>query len=210
QLILLLLRQRLGDYCLLRRLRIDRPLVELPAGGGDLDLDGAAIALVGHATHEARVLETVEPVRHRGARELDLRREVTRPAAPGGGARERTERVPFAGAQPVLVERLVEHSPDPAVDASDPVDDPLDPQVECRQLDPDLLQPPVDVVLLSGLCHGEILQSKTFDVKYLALVTFDLEILETEGGAHGASASRATERSRRGARSHAGSARVGR
>ena len=80
-------------------------------------------------------------------------------------AGERAERVPLAGAQVELVERLVQHPLDSPVDAADPVDDPLDPEVEPRQLVVDLLQPPVDVVLLSGLGHVEILHSKRLDVK---------------------------------------------
>src|ERR1041385_2361278 len=86
--------------------------------------------------------------------------------------------MPFAGAQPVLLERLVEHPLDPAVDASDPVDDPLDPEVEHRQLVPDLLQPPVYVVLLWCLSHVEIFHAESFDVKYFELISFDLEILD--------------------------------
>src|SRR4051794_35638316 len=67
QQLLLLLRESGRDQRLLLRLHGDSARPGVAPLVGELDLDRAAVARVGHAAHEPRLLEAVETVGHRAA-----------------------------------------------------------------------------------------------------------------------------------------------
>src|SRR6185437_8436676 len=149
QLRLLVVAQRAGEERLLPRLDADRAAVGLAAVVGQLDDDLAPVARVGQAPHKARLLHPVEPVRHRPARELHaLRERAGRAAIRLAGLRQRGEQLVLAELETELAERLVESAVDAPGDPGDPVDEPLDLQVEIGEHEVDRLEEPIDVVAL--------------------------------------------------------------
>src|SRR5438477_2731024 len=78
---LLRLRQRSGDERLLARLRVRRLEPGPAARGSQLDLHPAPVVRVRPAEDEPGALEPVEAIRHRAARELELRAELAGRAA---------------------------------------------------------------------------------------------------------------------------------
>src|SRR5204862_4850720 len=123
------------------------------AGIGQLHQDAAAVVRIGAAANEARLLELVEPVRHRAARELGPLGELPhRATVRRPGLAQVAERLPLAVGETELGQGLVERAVEAPVEAPDPLDDPLDLEIEARQLRPELLEKAVDVVaLFSGL-----------------------------------------------------------
>jgi hypothetical protein len=166
QLLLLLRAQRGGDQRFLLCLRADRVLPCASAGVGQLDEHAAPVVRVGDAPYEPGLLQPVEPVRHRAARELGPSGELARRLAVRRPVQlEMRKRLPLAHAQVEVGERLVEHPVEPALQAVDAVDDALDLEIDrARQLV--LRQPAVDVVLL-GFFHVLILDHEPLDVKRL-------------------------------------------
>src|SRR4051812_37801786 len=131
----------------------------MPTGVRHLELDAAAVFRVANSTDQPRLLEPVEPVRHRAARNFEFARQVARRAALPFAEDQRTEHLPLAPRQLVLAERVLERVAEPPLEAVDPVDDPLDLVVEAR--DPvEALEEVVDVVALDrrlgfgGWGHG--------------------------------------------------------
>jgi hypothetical protein len=141
---------------LLGRLRADGVLPRSTAAIGHLHQDAATVVRVRDAADEAGLLEPVEPVRHRTARELGPLGELPR-RAPVRRARlpQVAEHLPLPVREAELGEGLVERVVKALGQASDSLDDPFDLEIEARQLRPELLEKAVDMVtLLSGLRHG--------------------------------------------------------
>src|SRR5205823_14862540 len=145
----------------------DRLLVDAFALGGELDQDPAAIVRVGEAADQAGVLEAVEPVRHRAARELHQPREPAgRAAVDLLFAGRQAKELPLRVVELELGESLVEGAVETAVESPDAVDDALDLGVEHWQPLTDRLEEAVDVVAFLGLRgHVRILDVKLLDVK---------------------------------------------
>src|SRR5207237_4224317 len=122
--------ERRGAEELLLRLRARGLGPDALAGFRELDLDAAPVPGIGYATDEPRLLEPVEPVRHRPTRELEFARELTRRAAIS--VAHTPEYLPFTPGQIPRAERLFVRVPKTALEAVDPVDDPLDLVVEAR------------------------------------------------------------------------------
>ena len=163
QLLLFLHAQRRRHERLLLGLRAHRLLPGGAARIGELDEDAAAVVGVGQAPHEPGLLQPVEPVRHRSAREIGPLGQL-----PDGLAMRRPrelqvpERLPLAVGEAEVRERLVEHAAETPPQPVDPVDDALHFEIDgARQLG--LLEPTVDVVAL--VAHRRILIQESLDVK---------------------------------------------
>src|SRR4029077_15605863 len=114
-----------------------------------------AVVRITQALYQPGLLEAVEPVGHRPARQLEALGKLAR----GGAARraglavEVAQDLPLAPGQAVLRARLLHHPLDPSAQTHDAVDDPLDLEIEVGQLVPDRLQEVIDVVAFDGLGH---------------------------------------------------------
>ena len=134
-----------------------------------LDEHAAPVVRIGDALHQAGLLETVEPVRHRAAGELGALGELARgPPVRLACKPEAVDHLPLAEAEVELAERLVGHRVEAAPQAVDPVDDALDLEIDARQVV--LREEAIDVVMLVGcLGHERIFYQKSLDVKSLHL-----------------------------------------
>src|SRR6187402_552683 len=169
QLLFLPLAQRSGDQCLLGSLGARRLDPRLLAGLRDLDDDASAVVRIREALDEPGLLQTVQAIRHRTARELGALGELPRRSAERRPrATQDAEHVPLFVAQPMISKRVVMHPFEAACQAAHAVDDALDLQIEVRNvLEPGGLEPTIDVVLFLCFLHGHILSKKSLDVKSL-------------------------------------------
>ena len=83
------------------------------------------------------------------------------------GQPQLVQRLPLAFAEAEFDKRLVQHPVEPATEAVDAIDDPLDLEIDPWEVV--LLQEAVDVVSLFTLRHVLILDQKPLDVKSLHL-----------------------------------------
>src|SRR5205085_10106226 len=123
ELLLLSLAEGGGDELLFLRLHADGPSVGLTALLGHLDQDAPAVVRVGSAADESRLLEPVDAVRHRSARELHVLAEPPRCAAERlAGLGEAAEHLVLARVETELRERLVQRAEEAATQPADAVD----------------------------------------------------------------------------------------
>ena len=131
QLLLLRLRQRRGEERLAPALHARGLVPGALALLRQLDDDAATIVGIAQATDVARLLEPVEPARHRAARELHVGRQLTgRAAMVAPPEPERPQHLKVGMRQAVLREGRLHPALDALVDARDAVDDRLDVEVD--------------------------------------------------------------------------------
>src|SRR5207247_415234 len=141
----------------------------LLSGVGQLDEHAAPVVRIGEPSYEPGLLEPVEPVRHRAAGQLGpLCERSSRTPERRPRLAEGAEDVPLFVRQAVLRDDRVQTAPDAPAEAAHAVDDPLDLEIQERDvLEPGVFQPPVDVVALFSFLHAHSLHSITLDVKTL-------------------------------------------
>src|SRR6188472_58915 len=169
ELFALLERQRVSDDGLLLGLRADGLVPQTPTFVRDLDDHAAPVVGVVDPADHAAALHVVQAVRHRAAGEPEPLRELPRlPAIRGAAPPEVREQLPLAVAQVVRLERLLHRAVDVVLELVDPLDDPLDPDVEVRELAAPDVEADVHRIGLDrrpDLCHALILHLETLDVK---------------------------------------------
>src|SRR5439155_19325989 len=122
------------DELLLLRLYADGPLVRLAALLGHLHEDAASVVRVRSAADKPRLLEAVDAVRHRPARELHVLAELAGCAAEGlSRLGKAAEHLVLARVETELRQRLVQRPEETATQAADAVDDPFDFEIEIRK-----------------------------------------------------------------------------
>jgi hypothetical protein len=145
---------------------------------GQLDVQGPAILQIGQPLHEPGLLELVEPVRHRAAREavplcqLAGRAPVRRPLHC-----QLPQDAPLAVGELVVGERLFHLTVDELVDPLDPLDGTFDVEVDRGELRRPLLEQLVDPVRVDLLrcCHVRIVSEICLDVKLVLSYTLQVK-----------------------------------
>ena len=157
------------DDRLLLRLRADRLRPQLLPGLGELDEHAAAVVRVVETADEPAPLHVVEPVGHGAAREAEMLGQLPRlPPVRRAGVPQMPHQSPLAVAEVEPLERLAQRAVDVVLEPLDALHDPLDLEVERRELAPPHREVLVERVGLGRgvpLGHARILHSKTLDVK---------------------------------------------